>query len=257
MWYFEDDKTKAIITGEKQAQSSHGNNNLKSLPKTAVLLYMRGLDYIKEKYKLELISKKFPRFLNSCPIYKIVGSEICLLDGGRGAPMAADTIEVLKAYGVENVISVGLMGSISEDINIGDIIIPNKAYVEEGTSLHYYKTIDYSTPSFELSKIFSSKISNSKLETIITTDSIYRQTFYKEKLWREKGCVGIDMETSALMSVGRYLNINVCSLLMVSDKHPLLDDGNENWIWHLPEEQRAKFLTDTLDVVIHISKQKI
>lgn len=71
---------------------------------------MRGLESIKEKYQLELVSEKFPKFLNSCPIYKVPESEVCLLDGGRGAPMAVDTIEVLKSYGVENIISIGLMG---------------------------------------------------------------------------------------------------------------------------------------------------
>lgn len=50
--------------------------------------------------------------------------------------MEVDTIEVLKSYGVGNIISIGLMGSIVGDV--GDIAIPSRAYVEEGISLHYY-----------------------------------------------------------------------------------------------------------------------
>lgn len=251
MWYFEEDDTNPIITGKKQAQSNHGNIKLNHLPTTALLLYMRGLESIKEKYKLELISEEFPRFLNSCPIYKAPENEICLLDGGRGAPMAVDTIEVLKAYGVETIISIGLMGSIAEEIDVGDIVIPSKAYVEEGTSLHYYKRIEYSTPDLELLNIISEKSSNSIIRPIITTDSIYRQTYYKEKLWRDKGCVGIDMETSALMSVGKYLNMNVCSALMVSDKHPI-DKFQKSWGWKLTESKRQEFLENMLDIVLSI-----
>lgn len=255
MWYFEEDNTSPIITGKKQAQSNHGNINLKALPKTAVLLYMRGLESIKEKYQLELMSKKFPRFLNSCPIYKVPESEVCLLDGGRGAPMAVDTIEVLKSYGVENIISIGLMGSIVGGVDVGDIVIPSKAYVEEGTSLHYYKKIEYSTPSLELLNVIFEKSPDSIVRPIITTDSIYRQTYYKEKLWRNKGCVGIDMETSALFSVGRYLSMNVCSALMVSDKHPI-DQFQESWGWKLTESQRQEFLENMLNIILLTFKTK-
>lgn len=52
----------------------------------------------------------FPRFLNKCPIYEIKDLNICFLDGGRGAPQAVDTIEILKALGVKTVISVDCVG---------------------------------------------------------------------------------------------------------------------------------------------------
>ena len=49
-----------------------------TMPETAVLLYMSGLDYIREQYKIELITKRFPRFLNACPVWRIQGEkDIC------------------------------------------------------------------------------------------------------------------------------------------------------------------------------------
>lgn len=64
-------------------------------------------------------------------------------------------------------------------------------------------------------------IDGAKALPIVSTDAVYRQTFFKEALWREKGSVGVDMETSALYSVGALLDINVVSILIASDKHPL------------------------------------
>ena len=60
--------------------------------------------------------------------------------------MAADTLETLHALGVKNVISVGMIGAFVKQMQIGDIVIPDRAYVEEGTSLHYYESLAYSQP---------------------------------------------------------------------------------------------------------------
>ena len=91
------------------------------LPQTAILLYMSGLDYIKEKYDVQLITDRFPRFLNACPIYKIKRFKMIFVSwmGDVGAPMAADTIEVLKVMGSEkyNFVLV-LIGGFVENINI-------------------------------------------------------------------------------------------------------------------------------------------
>ncbi|MEJ8736411.1 nucleoside phosphorylase [Erysipelotrichaceae bacterium HCN-30851] len=251
MWFYKNDKTKPIFTAENNMKSDH-RNSIIQLPNTALLIYMRGIEYIKEKYESELISEHFPRFLNACPIYMVHGkNDICVLDGGRGAPMAADTIETLHAIGVKNIISVGMIGGFSEDINVGDIVIPNKAYSEEGTSLHYYESLEYSTPNKTLFYKLKKGLCNYKIAPIISTDGIFRQTFYKENLRRKKGCVGVDMETSALMSVGKYLNMKVASVLMVSDKHPL-HERDEVWKWKINTDLRKQFLYQVIEVVLSI-----
>ena len=252
MWFYKDDYTKPVFTSEEQVQSEHGNKGILELPKTAILLYMKGLDYIKEKYDVELITEHFPGFLNACPLYKIKGqNEICFLDGGRGAPMAVYTIEICKALGFQNIISVGSIGGFESDIEIGDIVIPDKAFVEEGTSLHYYETIEYSTPNDDLFQRLVQFIPDCRVAPIISTDAVFRQTFYKETLWRKKGCVGVDMETSALMSVGRYLGLNVASVLMVSDKHPIHED--EVWQWRMTKELRQQMLFQVIDFALSLS----
>ena len=80
---------------------------------------------------------------------------------------------------------------------------------------------------------------------IVSTDAVYRQTFFKEKIWRQKGAVGVDMETSALLSVGAYLNINIVSILIASDKHPL-NESDCPWKWTMTKEKRYEFFRKCL-----------
>lgn len=86
---------------------------------------------------------------------------------------------------------------------------------------------------------------------IISTDAIYRQTFYKEALWRKKGCVGVDMETSALMSIGKYLDLQVVSILMVSDKHPISKE-NETWEWKMTKDLRKQLLYQVIEFALSL-----
>lgn len=247
MWCYKDDNTRPVFTARERCGRS-GEVQL-SLPKTAVLLYMSGLDYILEQYPSELLTDRFPRFLSQCPIYQTGG--VCFLDGGRGAPMAVDTIETLNALGVENVISVGMIGGFAEDIQVGNVVIPDRAYVEEGTSLHYFERLDYSQPNPELFKKLANDVPGHRIAPIISTDAPYRQTFRKEQLWRDRDCVGVDMETSALFSVGKYLGLNVAAVLVVSDKHPMNPDG-EKWQWKITKELRKKVIYQAMDFALSL-----
>lgn len=67
-----------------------------------------------------------------------------------GAPQAADTVETLAALGVKNIVAVGMCGAYDEKVRVGEIIAPQKAFVEEGTSLHYYGSIEASYPNGDL-----------------------------------------------------------------------------------------------------------
>lgn len=250
MWHYENDGTAPIITAQKHIKSSHGGKL--HLPELAVLFYMHGgVEYVVSHYETEWISDRFPRFLNACPIYKFSHYDLCFLDGGRGAPQAADTMETLHAFGVRYVITVGMFGAFANDVHIGDIIVPNKAFVEEGTSLHYYSSIDFAAPDEKLRIKAAASINGAKSLPIVSTDAVYRQTFFKENLWRKQGAVGVDMETSALFSVGKALGMNVVSILIASDKHPLTENEPE-WKWSMRSKKRYAFFDQCLNFALHV-----
>ncbi len=236
MWRLPDDNSKAIITASEQTRCAHRKCHM-HLPETAIVFFMsKGTDYLAEHYQAQEMPELFPRFLNSCPIWEIPEWNLCFLDGGRGAPQAADTVEILAALGVKNIIAVGMCGAYDEKVQVGEIIAPPKAFVEEGTSLHYYESIDASFPDDGLHNMTTSLL-NVSTYPIVSTDAVYRQTFRKERLWREKGAVGVDMETSAVFSIAKYLGLRAVALLMVSDIHPTKPDAPK-WEWHMTKEMR-------------------
>ena len=139
-----------------------------------------------------------------------------------------------RVYRQADAASIG--GAFSDKVNVGDIIAPSRAFVEEGTSLHYYESIEYAEPDKELTALIAARGGISSYP-IVTTDAVYRQTFYKERLWREKGAVGVDMETSAMFSVGKYLGVRVAAILAASDKAPM-SEHEPGWKWSMTHDMR-------------------
>ena len=251
MWKFNDDKTAPLITAQAHIESCHAKGSV-SLPETAVLFYMRGgIEFMNDNYNTQLISEKFPSFLNARPIYQVNGyNKLCFLHGGWGAPMAVDTVETLAALGVKNIVTIGMFGSFGENVESGDVIIPCKAFSEEGTSQHYYENLEFSEPDKELLDIAVESLKAESLP-IVTTDAVYRQTVYKEKLWQAKGAVGVDMETSALFSVGKQLGVKAVSILIASDKHTA-DENAKKWQWKMTPRMRKEFFEKCLSFALNI-----
>lgn len=171
------------------------------------------------------------------------------MHGGYGAPQAVDTIETLAALDVKNIITIGMFGTFSSNVNSGDILIPNKAFSEEGTSLHYYENAEFFEPDAMLLEKATKFINNSYNFPIVSTDAVYRQTFFKEELWRSKGAIGVDMETSAIYSVSKYLGLNSISILIASDKHPL-NENEKSWKWTMTEKQRKDLFKKCIDFAL-------
>lgn len=145
-------------------------------------------------------------------------------------------METLAALGVKNIIAVGMFGAFSADVQPGEIVVPHKAFVEEGTSLHYYESIKAAQPDPTLHRLLMDTLQKRDLP-LVSTDAVYRQTFRKEQLWRERGAVGVDMETSAVFSVSQYVGLRAAALLMASDLHPSSPDAPK-WQWLMTADMR-------------------
>lgn len=250
-WCDSSDKTAPVITAEAHVRSAHSKSGELSLPKTAVLLYMSGLEYAKEAFPLELLTERFPRFLHSCPVYGF--RDVCILDGGRGAPQAADTVETLKAYGVENIVAVGMAGGFSDLVAVGDLLLPSYAFSEEGTSLHYYEDRDGFRPCEALYQAAAAFFGEHKPLPVVSTDAVYRQTYRKEEIWRERGAVAVDMETSAVLSVSRYHRMRAVALLTVSDLHPM-QEGDRKWEWKMTAEMRRERIVRAIEFALTLGR---
>lgn len=238
MWIEPDDTTEAVITPARQLASAHGAP-LPPLPETALVFFMgQGVETAAAQPGAKLVTERFHRFLHATPLYRCAG--VCVLHGGWGAPMAADTVETLASAGVRQVVIAGMCGAFVQGIAPGDMLSPARALVAEGTSLHYAPSAEWSYASPRLHGQAVNVFPQAKALDVVSSDAVYRQTFRQEERWRDRGCAGVDMETSATFTVAACLGVEAVALLLVSDRHPLCP-GDAPWDWRMTGERRADF----------------
>ena len=146
---FLEDSTRPVFTAEQHAASSHTRGGSAKLPKRAAAFCLgRGLPVLRERFESRIILDELPGFISHSPVlYVPENDQVCFLDGGRGAPQGASTVDTLHALGVEEVLIVGLCGAFGEDINVCDVVIPRKILSEEGASRHYFSQVDWVEPT--------------------------------------------------------------------------------------------------------------
>ncbi len=254
-WFYKKDKTNCIITAQKNIDSNRKTTEKITLPKNAVVFCMSKWDtIIEENYDYSILTQKLPRFLGTTKVYTINNKkDWCFLHGGAGGPQIADTVETLNAYGVKNIVLVGLAGGFGQDVMPCDVVLVSKILCEEGTSLHYKKYTPFSKPNspLDLDKVISELTSQShKAYTgaVVTTDACYRQSVFKETSWLKKGCVCVEMESSAFTNVCNVLGITNTTFLFISDKHTLNEEAN--WKWAINKtELRQNFIKSVINIV--------
>jgi len=112
---------------------------------------------------------------------------------------------------------------------LGDLILPIAAIRGDGTSNDYFPPEVPALPAFNLQKAVSTTIRNYNRDywtgTIYTTNRRVweHDEAFKEYL-RKIRCMGIDMETATIFSVGFANHISTGALLLVSDQ-PMISSG--------------------------------
>jgi uridine phosphorylase len=180
---------------------------------------------------------------------------------GFGSPTAVMTLEELIAFGIKKFVSLGAAGGLQKDMNIGDIVVCDRAIRDEGTSHHYSPAEKYAFPSPELtenlSKAFESKGIPYSKGTTWTTDAPYRETIEELRQYRSDGVATVEMEASALFAVGAYRSVSVSSIFAISDL--LLE---EDWNQGYHSEEKLQSLKQIFEVVLEsiainsVNKQK-
>jgi uridine phosphorylase len=179
---------------------------------------------------LQMLSRRFrtrssvaARLFNST-IYRAdtTPDAACLVGPMIGAPYAVMVLERLIARGVNTVLFFGWCGSLSPKVEIGDIIIPSGAMIDEGTSTHYHPDASgVAKPvgkiSGHLKRVLSGRTASFHEGCIWTTDAVYRETRQKVLSYQRRSVLAVEMEMSALFTVARYRNIQIGGILVVSD----------------------------------------
>jgi uridine phosphorylase len=175
-----------------------------------------GLLKGKPSHSIDFLMSRICTFTDENHHFSVVGPII-------GAPYAAILFENLIAWGARKFVFFGLCGSISPEISIGDIILPKGSFIQEGTSLHYGKKIG--DPSFcskdislQIKTLFSEEQLNFQEGFVWTTDAVFRETEELVRNYQEKNALGVEMELSALFTIGKYRGVDIGAVLVVSDE---------------------------------------
>ena len=118
------------------------------IPKSVILCYDKA--FFNDLLKKEKLTRT-----NFYELYLInsTNNKIGIIGNfGIGAPSAVRLLEELIALGIKKFISFGTSGTLQKDINIGDLVICDKAIRDEGVSYHYIKSSKYAFSSDKLLK---------------------------------------------------------------------------------------------------------
>jgi purine-nucleoside phosphorylase len=173
-----------------------------------------------------------------------------------GAPYAVMILESLVAGGVCKVVYFGWCGAISPEIGIGDILVPTSAIIDEGTSRHYLNGNKFaSQPSESLVNMITAVLRQKGLSyregPIWSTDAIFRETKDKVRKYQTQKVLAVEMETSALFSVGNYHQIDLAAILVVSDELSTL-----KWRTGFKEKRFKQGRRAVCEVIKHLCLQK-
>ena len=150
-------------------------------------------------------------------------ARVSLVGPIMGAPYAVALLDTLVAWGVKQLLFLGWCGSVSSRVAIGDIIVPDLAFIDEGTSRHYgAENESVQCPPGRLPELVIAGLERSggtcRRGAVWTTDAIYRETEQQVRRFQEKGALAVEMEVSALFSAAHFRGVEISSLLVTSDR---------------------------------------
>lgn len=151
------------------------------------------------------------------------GARLSVMGTGMGIPsISIYTHELIREFGVKNLIRVGSAGSYQPDIKIMDIVIAMAASSTSGINELRFGGADFAaTANFELFKKAVISAENKgillKAGNVLTCDEFYADNREAYKAWSKYGVLCVEMETAGLYTVAAKYKVKALSLLTISD----------------------------------------
>jgi uridine phosphorylase len=147
----------------------------------------------------------------------------CLVGPFMGAPQAAMLMETLSAWGGHHFLFLGWCGAIDPQLQTGDILLPNAAFIDEGTSRGYDVRADQiRLPSDSLYGDIKKALTDRGLSfhegAVWSTDAVFRETPSKVRANQKRGALAVEMEISACLTVAHRRRVRFAAILVVSDE---------------------------------------
>lgn len=152
----------------------------------------------------------------------VVLADRVLVCPALGAPAAAMMVETLAESGVERILLAGSCGSLSAELDSGEILRVAEAVSACGTTAHYYPEQD----RFPADPLLLAGLENNlhdaglttRAVTVVTTDAPYRETPEFVARAVSRGAQAVEMECAAVYSAARFRGVGAAAVLVVADR---------------------------------------
>ena len=242
-----DDNPQAVI------MPNHEGLDLQ-LPKKCIYAF---LEEEIDRFAQEVGAKCVGEFVSATKTYPVYvmdykGEKVCLAQAPVGSAPAAQFMDWLIGYGVENIISTGTCGVLT-NIEENAFLVPVRALRDEGASYHYAPPSRYMDVNVEAISAIEQVLEQLGIpyEEVMTwsTDGFYRETAEKVAYRKEEGCAVVEMECAALAAVAQLRGAVWGELLFTADSLADLDNYDQrDW----GAEAFEKALELCLEIVSHM-----
>ena len=176
------------------------------------------------------------------------GVPVSVQGSGMGMPsMGIYSHELIKEYGVRNLIRVGSAGSFHEDIKLMDIIVGISASTDSAWQ-HTYGLNGNFAPCCDYDLLIKVKEASDresipiKAGNIVSCDVFYEDDPDWWKSWAKMGVMAVEMEAAALYMNAARLGAKALTILTISDH--FVTGGR------LTAEEREKSFTDMMRLAL-------
>ena len=151
------------------------------------------------------------------------GKKISIQGTGMGIPSISIYItELMKDYGVKNLIRVGSAGSYQKDVKVRDVVIAMSTSTDSNINNRRFNGANFSpTTNFELFKtalkVAEEKNIKIKAGNVLTSDEFYNDNSDYYKKWADFGVLAVEMETAGLYTLAAKYKAKALSILTISD----------------------------------------
>ena len=242
-----DDNPQAVI------MPNHEGLDLQ-LPKKCIYAFLEEeIDRYAQEVEADCVGE-FVSATKTYPVYVMdyKGEKVCLAQAPVGSAPAAQFMDWLIGYGVEQIISTGTCGVLA-DIEENAFLVPVRALRDEGVSYHYAPPSRYMDVNVEAISAIEQVLEQLGVpyEEVMTwsTDGFYRETAEKVAYRKEEGCAVVEMECAALAAVAQLRGVVWGQLLFTADSLADLENyDSRDW----GSEAFDKALELCLEIVSHM-----
>ena len=242
-----DDNPQAVI------MPNHEGLDLQ-LPKKCIYAFLEEeIDRYAQEVEADCVGE-FVSATKTYPVYVMdyKGEKVCLAQAPVGSAPAAQFMDWLIGYGVENIISTGTCGVLT-NIEENAFLVPVRALRDEGASYHYVAPSRYMEMQIEAISAIEQVLEQLGIpyEEVMTwsTDGFYRETAEKVAYRKEEGCAVVEMECAALAAVAQLRGAVWGELLFTADSLADLDNYDQR-DWGAKAFEKALELC--LEIVSHM-----